>query len=182
MVMVIFIDESGIHKQTDHSTFVLVYVESSNYQKLELDILALEKKLGIPEFHWAHTIWKVKKEFMEEALRFDFQAKIAVVDNPVDPAQELERVLLHMIIERDIQYIFIDGKKPKWYERRIKKILRDKGLSVRKLKTVNSSQYPGIRLADLVAGLARSYFDEKNKLRIESYYKRLRKKTVVLIE
>ncbi len=180
--MVIFIDESGIHKQTDHSTFVLVYIEPKNYEELESNIVALEKKLGIAEFHWAHTVWKVKKEFMEEALRFEFIAKIAVVDNPVDPAQELERALLHMIVERDIRNIYIDGKKPKWYERKIKKILRDKGLPVRNLKTVNSSQYPGIRLADLVAGLTRAYFDDKNRQRIESYYKRLRKKTVVLIE
>lgn len=119
---------------------------------------------------------------MEEALRFDFTAKIAVVNNPVNPAQELERVLLHMIVERNIRNIYIDGKKPKWYERKVKKILRDKGLSIRNLKTVSSSQYPGIRLADLVAGLARSYFDEKNKPRIENYFKMLRKKTIILIE
>lgn len=54
--MIVFIDESGITKQTDHSTFVLVYIEFHNYEALESKIIALEKKLGIPEFHWAHTV------------------------------------------------------------------------------------------------------------------------------
>lgn len=33
--MVIFIDESGTHKQTDHATIALVYVEIANLEKFE---------------------------------------------------------------------------------------------------------------------------------------------------
>jgi len=177
--MLVFIDESGIHKEIEHSTFVLVYVETENYEEIEKQIREIEKWLKIDYFHWAKTVWKVKEKFLDEVLKLDFRAKIAVVKNP---AQELERVLTHMIVERNIRNIYIDGKKPKWYERKIKKILRDKGISVKKLRTVKSSQFAGIRLADTVAGLSRSYFDKKNLERISPYYQRLKKKIIVMIE
>jgi hypothetical protein len=90
--------------------------------------------------------------------------------------------LLHTIVEKNIRTIYIDGKKPKWFENRIKKILRDKGLSVKKLQTVKSSQYAGTRLADMVAGLARTYYDKKNLDKIKKYYKRLEKKIIVVIK
>ena len=138
--------------------------------------------LKIENFHWAETAWEVKRKFMDEVLKLNFKVKIAIVDNPVNPAVELERVLAHMVIERNIKKIYIDGKKPKWYERKIKKILRDKGISVRKLKTVKDSQYAGIRLADMVAGLSRSYFDKKNLDKISKYYKRLQEKIIVILE
>ncbi|MDA2922962.1 DUF3800 domain-containing protein [Patescibacteria group bacterium AH-259-L07] len=180
--MLIFIDESGIHKDVEHSTFVLAYIKTENYQVLEKQIIKIEKRLKIDYFHWAKTVWKVKEKFMDEALKLDFTTKIAVVKNPVNPVRELERVLVHMIVEKNIRNIYIDGKKPKWYERRIKKILRDKGISVKKLRTVKSTQYPGIRLADMIAGLTRSYFDKKNLDKISKYYKRLRKKIIVIVE
>ncbi len=60
--MFIFIEESGVHKAVDHSTFVLVYVEIDNYDQIECQIKAVEKKLKVDYFHWAHTVWKVKAE------------------------------------------------------------------------------------------------------------------------
>ena len=119
---------------------------------------------------------------MDEALRLNFQTKIAVIKNPVNPAKELEKVLSHMIIERNIKNIYIDGQKPKWYERKIKKILKDKGLSVKKLKTARSNQFAGVRLADMIAGLSRSYFDKKNLDKISQYYKKLERKIIVIIK
>ena len=89
--------------------------------------------------------------------------------------------MLHTVIEKDIKNIYIDGKKPKWYENRIKHILRDKGISVKKLRTVKCSQFAGIRIADMVAGLSRSHFDRKNDNKFEKYYKKLEKKIIVFI-
>lgn len=180
--MLIFIDESGIHKSIDHSTFVLVYIEIDNYNLVEEQIQKIEKELNIDSFHWSSTIWKIKKRFMEEALKLDFKTKIAIVHNPVNPTNELEKVLKHMVIEKNIRTIYIDGKKPRWYGRNIKKVLRDKGISVKKLRMVKDSQYAGIRLADMVAGLSRSYFDKKNLDRISEYYNKLKKKIIVIIE
>ncbi len=178
----IFIDESGIHKEVDNSSFVLVYIETSDKERIEKQIEKIEEELGIKTFHWAETIWALKEEFMKKALKLNFKVKIAIVKNPVKPDKEMERVLVHTIIEKNINNVIIDGKKPKWYEREIKHILRDKGLSTRKLRTINDEQSPGIRLADMVAGLTRTYYDLKNRKRIEPYFAKLRKKIIVIIE
>jgi hypothetical protein len=180
--MLIFVDESGIHKLVDKSTFVLVYVEIDSYSKIEKAISKVEKRLKINNFHWSETSWPLKEEFIKVVLGLDFKVKIAVIKNPVNPAQEMERVLSHMMIEHNIKNVFIDGKKPKWYERKIKKILRDKGVSVKKLKTVNDATNAGIKVADLVAGLSRWHFDGKQTDKIDKYYKLLNKKIIILIE
>jgi len=180
--MFIFIDESGIHKKVDHSTFALAYVESQNYSLLEKQVQKIESKLKIDYFHWSKTAWKVKEKFIKEILKLNFKVKIAVVKNPIKTDKELEKVLTHLIIEKKIKCIYIDGKKPKWYERKIKKTLRDKGISTKKLRTVKSSQNAGVRVADMVAGLSRSYFDKKNLDRISKYYRRLQKKIIVVIK
>lgn len=180
--MYIFIDESGIHKQTDHSTFAIIYIELNNLSKIEDDITNLEKKLNIKYFHWSETIWKVKERFMDSVLKLDFSVKIAIVNNPINPSKELEKVLLHTVVETNIHTIYIDGKKPKWFELKIKKVLRDKGISVKKLKTVKSSQFAGARLADMVADLVRSYYDNKNVKKITPYYKRLKNKIIITLK
>lgn len=54
--MIIFIDESGIHKKVDHSTFALAYVEFENYPVVEKKILDIEAKLKIDYFHWSKTV------------------------------------------------------------------------------------------------------------------------------
>ena len=134
--MIIFIDESGIHKKVDHSTFALAYVEFENYPVVEKKILNIEAKLKIEHFHWSKTVWLVKEKFMEQTLNLDFKAKIAIVKNPINPFKEIEKILKHTIIEHDIKYIYIDGQKSKRYEHKIKHILRDKNISVKKLKSV----------------------------------------------
>jgi Protein of unknown function (DUF3800) len=179
--MLVFIDESGIHKKIDHSAYALAYLEVNNYELLERRVCEIEKSLGIGYFHWSETVWAVKKKFMQEVFKLDFKLKLAVVKNPVHPKEELERVLRHLVVEKNILCIYIDGKQPKWYEREIKRILRSKNLPARKLKTVKSSQYAGVRLADMSAGLARSYFDGKNLERISPFYKLLEKKIIILV-
>lgn len=180
--MYIFIDESGVHKQIDHSTFALAYIEIENYEFIEEQVKKVEKELKIHCFHWSETVKDVKEKFLDAVLKLEFKVKIAVINNPINPAKELERILSHMIIEKNIKHIYIDGKKPKWYERNIKKILRVKGISVKKLKTVKDSQFAGIRLADMAAGLSRSYFDNKNLARNAKFYKKLQKKIIIIIE
>lgn len=180
--MIIYIDESGIHKKVDHSTFALAYISFANSRLIENKIIEIEKSLKIKQFHWSKTVWKVKEKFLSEALKLDFEVKIAIIKNPIDPSTELEKVLVHTLVEKKIKNIFIDGKKPKWFENRIKKVLRDKGITIRKLKTVKASQYPGIRLADMVAGLVRSYHDKKNLDKISKYFRRLNKKIILTIK
>lgn len=180
--MKIFIDESGIHKKVDHSSFALVYVEIENFGSIERGISDIEHKLKMKKFHWSETAWKQKEKFIQEALKLDFKVKIAIIQNPINPSDELERILSHMVIEKNISGIFIDGKKPKWYGRKIKKILRDKGVSVKKVRTISDDNIACARLADMIAGLSRSCFDGKNSTRFEKYFKLLEKKMIILMK
>ena len=80
--------------------------------------------------------------------------------------------------------IFIDesgthkqsGHAANAYERRLKKVLRDKGISVRKLGTVrNEISQPGIQLADALAGLSRYHFENPNAEDVSKWFERLKK-------
>jgi len=48
--MHIFIDESGIHKKVDHSSFALVYIKINDFEATEKRILEIEEKLAIEKF------------------------------------------------------------------------------------------------------------------------------------
>jgi Fe2+ transport system protein B len=177
--MHIFIDESGIHKSTGHSVIVLVYIETKDLEALEETIIKAEEKLHIEYFHWSATVLKVKENFLKSILKEDFTIKIAVFSNPIHIQRELEQSLQHMIVEKNIYRIVIDGKQPKLYSQRIKKVLRDKGITVKKLRTANDEQVPALRLADAIAGLIRSHLDDKTKF--EAIYKQIEKKIVLNI-
>lgn len=159
MLYVIFIDESGIHKQVDHSTIVLVYILVKDVEKLENRIIKIEKELKINLFHWTKHGWKIRNKFFNRIKKLTFTLKVAVLRNPIKLDQALENVFSHLIIEKKIKKIIIDGEKPKRYLWRLKKILRDKGISVKKIKTTRDDSSAGIRLADALAGLIRSYYD-----------------------
>lgn len=176
----IFIDESGIHKVEGYSTVVLVYVETQNLEKLEQGIRKIEKDLRIYSFHWADERWLIRGKFLQRIGRLKFSFKVAILQNPIRIDKEIENILRHLIVEKNIRKILIDGKKPKWYERRLKKILRDKGISVKKLKTVRREESEsGLRLADCLAGFIRYYLEHPDNEMAEKCYKKLRKKITV---
>lgn len=178
--MLIFIDESGIHKTKYHSCVALVYIEIKNLEEIEKCILELERKLKRP-FHWAHTLSGVKKDFFKGISKLDFSIKAAIIQNPIHIHKDIEDILRHLIVEKNIKQIFIDGKQPKWYEHKLKKILRDKGISIRKLKTVDDKAFAGIRLADAVAGAIRSYHDNpEGKSKI--FYDMIKNKIVFVLQ
>lgn len=167
--MIIFIDESGIHKQVDHSSIVLVYVMLEDVEEVERQILEIEKKLKIQPFHWSDQRWKIRGPFLSEIAKLPFSIKVAILRNPINLSQEMENMLQHLITEKKIRKIIIEGKKPRWYELKIKKVLRDKGISVKKLRTARDTSFPSLRLADALAGLARAYFDNPKGLNKKLY-------------
>ncbi len=59
--------------------------------------------------------------------------------------------------------IIIDGNKNKKYEHELKSILRGFGIKTKILKISDDRKYPLIRLADFMAGLIRSYVNNRNK-------------------
>ncbi len=180
--MYVFIDESGTNKGSGHSVFALVYVRIKNYQIFERAIIDLERELKISFFHWAKNAPPVREKFLRLLSKSDFESKIAIIRNPSLPDQELERLLPHMLIEKNIHSIVIDGEKPSWYRKKLKKILRDRGVTTKKLQMKNDEQSAGIRAADAIAGLARAYYDRKGGDMVEEWFLRLkRKKKIVLV-
>ena len=180
--MVIFIDESGTHKQTDHATIALVYVEIPNLEDFEKEIEKTEDKLGIKYFHWTDEKWEKREKFIEQLLKLDFTFKVAILKNPVKLSKDLEEVLKHLVIEENIRKIVLDGKKPKWYNQRLKKLLRDKGVSVKKIVTVRKDESsPGVRVADCLAGLVRTSYDNPDSL-ASKLYNKLKKANKVRFE
>jgi len=137
--------------------------------------------LKIESFHWAKNAPAVREKFFEKLSHLDFEAKVAIVRNPSLPDSEMERFLPHMLIERNIRSIIIDGKKPGRYLRKLKKILRDQGVTTRKLKAGNDRNSAGIRAADAIAGLTRSYYDQKGSETVRIWFNRLKKKKKITL-
>ena len=179
--MIVFIDESGIHKQTGHSTTAVVYVEIKNLERVEKQIIKILEDLNIDSFHWAEHGWKIKEKFLRQIINLKFIFKVALFKNPVSSNKMMELVFQHLITEKEIERLFIDGKKPRWYERKLKKVLRDKGISLRKLKTVRKEvAHPGIQLADALAGLTRYNVDYPEKKNAKRWFCKLKKKGKLL--
>lgn len=180
--MVIFIDESGIHKQTGHSTASVVYVEVHNLEKFEKKLKKIELDLKISSFHWAEERWFMKNKFLSRIFELNFTVKVAVFENPVKSEAMLEIVFQHLITEKTITAIFIDGEKPKWYEHKLKKVLRDKGIAVKKLKTVRSKSEVGIQLADCLASLIRYYHDNPEEKDAKKWFNKLKREKKLSFE
>ena len=179
--MFVYIDESGIHKPFGYSSFALVFVSVKKSDGFDRRILQIEEEIGSGRFHWASTDWKKREQFFERILDLDWNAKVGIVENPINPDEELERMISNLLTETKLTTIFIDGKKSRRYERRMKKVLRDKGISTKKLKTVNDEGYAGIRVADALAGLFRAYHDDKSRAMVGKWYVRIRKKKKILV-
>lgn len=180
--MVIFIDESGTHKQTSHATVSVVYVEVKNLEKFENKLKKIEEDLKISYFHWAEERWFMKNKFLSRIFELDFTVKVAVFENPVKPQSMLEVVFQHLVTEKNITSIFIDGEKPKWYEHKLKKVLRDKGIALKKLRTVRSRSEVGIQLADCLAGLIRYYHDNPDEKDAKKWFNKLKREKKLSFE
>jgi len=171
----IFIDESGVHKQEGKSSVVLVYVLVDNVENLEKAIIKTENGLKITSFHWAKHIWKIRQRFIQTLQKEDFTVKAAIVQNPFNE-NRFEDAVKALLTERKINKIVLDGQKPKWYLRRLKKILRERGISVKKIKAGNDRSFPCLRLADAYAGLVRTYWEDKQNKEVKEVWKIANKK------
>lgn len=181
--MVIFIDESGTHKQIGHSSVAVVYLELSNAEKFEEGFSKVLKDLKLEEFHWADQGWEIRKRFFNRVEDLNFTFKVAIFENPAHPDKMMKKVFEQIITEDNIKSIFIDGKKPKWYEKSLKNILWQKGILVSKLRTVrNERSYFGIQMADAMAGLIRYGKDNPQEKAAESIIKKLKRKAIYVAE
>ena len=177
--MVIFIDESGTDKQIGHTSIVFVYLEVKNVEKFNRLVGKIEKEVGIDFFHWSHERWDNRISFIEKLQDVDFSFKVCKLLNPTKLSQKFEHVMLHFIVEPNIDQIIIDGQKPKWYSSKIKLTLRQHGTTVKKLRMGNDRSYPGLRVADSLAGLMRSYYDNPENELASRLVKKISKGKVI---
>ncbi len=173
--MIIYIDESGTHRHDGHSTTAVVYIEVMYDQDFNNKIREIEEELRLNSFHWSEERWIVREKFLSKIAKLDFSAKVAIFKNPVKQSKMMEVVFGHLITEGRVRNIFLDGKKPKWYELSLKKALRDKGISVKKLKTANDQSQPGIQVADCLAGLVRRHYDSPNEENPKKWFEKLKR-------
>lgn len=177
--MLIFIDESGVHKQDGKSSVALVYVMVDDAEKLEQSILETEKALNITSFHWPKHIWKIRQKFIQALQKENFTVKAVIIQNPFSE-KKFEEAIKELLIEKKVNKIIIDGKKPRWYLLRLKKILREKGISVKKIRAGNDKSFPCLRLADGYAGLIRAHWDDEANEKATELYKIASKKITTL--
>lgn len=164
----IYIDESGIHKTTNYSSFVLVYVLVENKNLLENDLIEIEKSFNISNFHWSDFStkhgWGIRQGFIKKTKKLSFNFKYSLLKNPINSKNELNNTLFLLLNENNVQEVNIDGKQPKWFERQIKKNLRDRGVSIHKIRMVDDRSEPIIRLADAIANVVRIYHDSPRNI------------------
>lgn len=173
--MLIFIDESGVHKKMGKSSVALVYVMVEDAESVERAILRTEKMLRITSFHWSRHIWKIRRSFIKALIKENFTVKTAIIRNPFSE-NKLEKAIGALLVEKKIKKIVVDGKKPKWHSLRLKKVLRDRGISVKKIRTGNDESFPCLRLADAYAGLVRVYCDNPDNEKAKELYRLANKK------
>jgi hypothetical protein len=162
-----------------------VYICFDDRVKVENKVAMIEESLGINHFHWANfgskAGWRVREKFISAISQLSFTFKLMLFTNPIHFASAFEVSLEHLIIEKKIDNIIIDGKKSRRYALQLKKVLRDKGISVKKIRTANDISSPGLRLADAVAGLYRSHTDRPTETTLRLYRMLENKKTVQLV-
>ncbi len=168
--MYIFIDESGIHKQDGKSTSAFVYVGVEHLDKMDRAVLLAEKNLKIEMFHWSKQIWKIRQAFLEMLMKEDFEVKIFVFQNPFT-REKMQHALQHLLVEKHIKKVIIDGKKSRQYIMYLKKVLRQAGIPVKKIRMGNDLAFPCLRVADLFAGVTRSYVENQDGQEVKNLYK-----------
>lgn len=167
--MLIFIDESGIHKQDGHSVTALVYVKVKDADSVNNAVLKAEKELKIEPFHWSKQSWKIRISFLEMILKENFEVKVFAFTNPFTE-EKMEQAIRHLIVEKYIKNIIIDGKKTRHYVWRLKKVFRLWEIHVKNIRAGNDKSYPGLRLADLFAGLFRAYVEHSEEPEAKKLY------------
>jgi hypothetical protein len=161
---IVYIDESNISANIGHSVYASIFIICSNKELVSLEMANIEKDLKISYTHWVDMPWRLRVRFSERIKKLDFVCKVAVCVNPIEQENSLEYFLTQIINkENNIYRITIDGKKGKRYEQKLKHRLKNHGFILKDIMFLDDKKEILIRLADFMAGLVRSYTDDKNR-------------------
>ncbi len=160
---IVYIDESNILAKTGNSVYVAIYINYLDKDEVGRNIINVEYSLSISYLHWVDMPWKLRKKFAEKIKILDFVCKTIVYNNPVNAENVFKDFLFKIISDSNhLIKIIIDGKKSKRYEHKLKSILKDRGFKFIRIVFTDDKKEPLIRLADFMAGLYRSFIDNKN--------------------
>ncbi len=176
----IFLDESGVHKSSGLSCVALVFIETSDREFLDSEIIRIESEMNIQEFHWADYGWNIREKFLRKIVKLNFNLKAVIFKNPF-LEEDYGKAMGFLIEKSEIGILVIDGKKPSHYKSKYRKFLRSKGVYLKKLITGNDRAYPLLRLADFCAGLIRSHHEDPSDMKKNDLYYLLASKISILI-
>lgn len=171
--MHIFLDESGTHKQNGNTAIAVIFVANNDLEQVGNAVIEAEKQLGIDYFHWADHNWNFKEKFLQKISHTNFTVKIITIKNPFVWSHYEKALKYSLVNEKSIEKLVIDGKKTRQYKREYKKILRDQGVILKRLVIGNDRSFPILRIADLVAGLARSYSEKPEEVKVRRLFDKL---------
>ncbi len=161
---IVYIDESNISTEIGNSVYCAIFIFIKDKDMISRKIITAEDKSNINYLHWVDMPWKLRIRFAEEIKSFDFICKVIIYKNPIKQEVVLDNFIENIInSEIGIMKIIIDGNKNSVYLHKLKRRLKNKGIKFSKLMFVDDKVDVLIRLADFIAGLARSYTDNKNK-------------------
>ncbi len=173
-----YVDESGVNKVDGHSTVACVL--TTNDLEIESKVKQIEKYLNIENLHWKDMSWKVRGKAIDKIIDLDIFANVLVLENPNNVPKYMSEYIPKLIEVNKIDGIYIDWEKGKNFKNAFKSSLRANGLSTRDLHFVSSKDNSILRVADIVAGCVRYYYDKHDNKNILPLYKKLKKKIIKL--
>ncbi len=167
---IVYIDESNILAKNGHSVYIAVYVKLFNKNSITEKILKIENDLKISYLHWVDMPWKLRVKFAQKIKSVDFVCRLIIYKNPINQNETLQDFLFKIMQDEDNVFkIIIDGNKGEKYENKLKNLLKNKNIKFFKIRFMDDKKDPLIRLADFMAGMYRSFLDNKNKENIYIY-------------
>lgn len=141
----IFIDESGIFRDSGFSIYCLTICEHRLSESLDKKIIDIENKIKTPPFHWRNHVWKIKTKFLNEIIKIeDWNSILVVISNKNYTYSLFEELLSKALQGLDIKRMYIDGKKHKDYVNSVKKSLKNVGIKINELKMVRHQTKSGL--------------------------------------
>lgn len=162
--MNVYIDESGIQFKDGHSVFAIVFVEQQHEQMLAQGVDKLTQQVRATSLHWSKMGKRVKAKVVPALSGLPFKYAIVIVPNPLKNTESALGASMSEILSRmNINALIIDGTWSKRQVSQFKRVLKNGGTKVEKLRGGNDKAYPGLILADIIAGLHRHNLDKPSQ-------------------
>lgn len=178
---IIAIDESGISSKIGYSVYAFIFIPIKDYTSISNHIIRIEKELGIDYIHRSEMSWKLRMQLAYKLIFTDFKVHVVTYTNPVLPDKTLIHSIFHVFSKiKHVDKILIDGKRSKIYKSKIKKIFKNHIIKTHRIKFIDDTSEPILRLADFIAGSIRSYLDDSKNIHAKNIYQTFKNKIATI--